>query len=156
MGKISQMIIRQMEADEMDLIVNLFEYYKDEALIEDDEWQINRVVQTIKNYSVSWNLFFRIAYEGQRPVGVIGGFVSEDPITGERVAAIQFNYLKPDYASVGNYRQLVDTFLSWTEEVKATDIKCMDIGNNLTRLDDVYENLGFRHQTISIYGKEIA
>ena len=150
------MIIRKMDPDEMDLIVNLFEYYKDEALIEDDEWQINRVVQTIKNYSLSWNLFFRIAYEGQRPIGVIGGFVSEDPITGERVAAIQFNYLKPDFASLGNYRQLVTEFVTWTEEVKANSIKCMDIGNDPTRLDEIYENLGFKRQTINIYGKEIA
>lgn len=150
------MIIRRMEPEEMDLIVNLFEYYRDEALIDEDEWDINRVVQTIKNYSISWNLFFRIAYEGTRPIGVIGGFVSEDPITGERCSAIQFNYLKPDYASVGNYKQLVDLFVEWSKEVKATNIKCMDIGNNQDRLSEVYDELNFKSQTLSIYGKEIA
>lgn len=150
------MIIRKMSPDEIDLIINLFEYYKDETDIADEDWDLARVVQTIKNYSLSWNLFFRIAYEGQRPVGVIGGFVSEDPITGERCAAIQFNYLKPDYAGLGNYRQLVDEFVSWTREVKADSIKCMDIGNDPTRLDDVYEELGFKQQKINIYGKEIA
>lgn len=145
-----------MEPDEMDLIVNLFEYYKDESLISDSDWDVNRVVQVIKNYSVSWNLFFRVAYEGTRPVGVIGGFVSEDPITGERASAIQFNYLKPNYASVGNYRQLIDQFVEWSKEVKATDIKCMDIGNCPDRLDEVYQDLGFAANTLTIYGKEIA
>jgi hypothetical protein len=145
-----------MEPDEMDLIVNLFEYYRDEALISESDWDVNRVVQVIKNYSINWNLFFRIAYEGTRPVGVIGGFVSEDPITGERCSAIQFNYLKPDYASVGNYKQLIDLFVEWSQEVKATDIKCMDIGNNPNRLEEVYEALDFTNQMLTIYGKEIA
>ena len=140
----------------MDLIVNLFEYYRDEALIPDEAWDDQRVVKVIKNYSISWSLFFRVAYEGQRPVGVIGGFVSEDPITAERVSAIQFNYLKPEFASVGNYKQLIDHFLEWSNEVQAKNIKCMDIGDNATRLDEVYEELGFTSHSLSIYGKEIA
>jgi hypothetical protein len=149
------MIIRKMDPEEMDLIVNLFEYYRDEADIADDKWDDQRVVKVIKNYSISWNLFFRIAYEGQRPIGVIGGFVSEDPITGERASAIQFNYLKPDYASVSNYRQLVTQFVDWSKEVQAESIKCMDIGDNPARLDEVYEELGFARHSLSIYGKEI-
>jgi hypothetical protein len=32
----------------------------------------------------------------------------------------------------------------------------MDIGNNPDRLSDVYEALGFKSQTLSVYGKEIA
>lgn len=150
------MIIRKMEPNEIDLIVNLFEYYKDESLISESHWDEQRVVKVIKNYSISWGLFFRVAYDGQRPVGCIGGFITEDPITAERATAIQFNYLKPDYATVDNYSQLIAEFIDWSKEQQAESIKCMDIGNNPDRLSDIYESLGFANQTITVYGKEIA
>jgi len=149
------MIIRPMEPTELDLVVNVFEYYRDEANITDEQWNLQHVVKTIKNYSITWGLFFRVAFEGSRPVGVIGGFVTEDPITGERASAIQFCYLKPDYADVGNYRQLIDAFVEWSKTVEATSFKCLDIGNNPDRLLEVYESIGITPLPIEVYGKEI-
>ena len=150
------MIIRQMEPSELDLVVNVFEYYRDETNITDEQWDLERVVKTIKHYAITWGLFFRVAFEGQRPIGVIGGFVTEDPITGERASAIQFCYLKPDYADVGNYRQLINEFIDWSKTVNATSLKCLDIGNNPNRLADVYESIGIVPLPIDVYGKEIA
>lgn len=150
------MIIRPMNPEELDLVVNVFEYYRDDANISDEQWNLQRVVQTIKHYTITWGLFFRVAYDGQRPVGVIGGFLAEDPITGEGGAAIQFCYLKPGYAELGNYRQLVDEFMTWAKSVHASSVKCLDIGNNPLRMSDIWEDLGFSTLPLEVYGKEIA
>lgn len=150
------MIIRPMNPEELDLVVNVFEYYRDDANISDEQWNLQRVVQTIKHYTITWGLFFRVAYDGQRPIGVIGGFVAEDPITAEASAAIQFCYLKPGYDDLNNYRQLVTEFYDWAKSVNASSIKCLDIGNNPDRLSDIWEGLGYYPLPIEVYGKEIA
>lgn len=149
------MIIRKMLPEELDIVANVFQYYRDEVNIPDDEYDEDRVVQTIKTYDINWNMFFNVAYEGQRPVGVIGGFLSEDPIDGQASAAIQFCYLKDSHNSLSNYRQLVEKFEEWARECKARDIKCLDIGNKPNRLNDLYRDLGYRNLPLTIMGKEI-
>lgn len=148
------MIIRQMEPREIDLVVNLFNYYRDEADI--PHYDENRVLTTVREYNIRPHLFFKIAVIGQRPVGLIGGFLSEDPVESQVAATIQFNYLIPEYATVDNYQQLVDEFESWARVVKAEQIRAFDIGNNVNRLQSVYDQLDFSPIRISIMNKEIA
>lgn len=149
------MIIRPMQPDEIDSVVVLFNYYREAARIDEDQYNEARVVQTIKTYTVNWNLFFNVAYDGQRPVGVVGGFVSEDPIEGTRGANIQFCYLVDGHASRENYQQLINKFEEWAREVKATSIKCLDIGYKPDRLKYIYETLGYSSLPLVIMGKEI-
>jgi hypothetical protein len=149
------MIIRKMLPEELDIVVNLFQYYREVVMIEDEDYDESRVAQTIKTYDINWNMFFNVAFEGQRPIGVIGGFITEDPIDGKCAAAIQFCYLLEKYASLTNYRQLVDTFEGWAREVNASSIKCLDIGNKPNRLEDLYSQLGYNKLPITIMGKEI-
>lgn len=149
------MIIRRMQPEEIDSVVILFDYYRNEALIPDEKYDEDRVVQTIRTYSVNWNLFFNVALEGQRPVGLIGGFVSEDPIDGDRCANIQFCYLVDSHHSRENYAQLIQTFESWAREVKATSIKAIDIGYKPDRLKYFYESMDFKSLPLTIMGKEI-
>lgn len=148
------MIIREMEPREIDLVINLFQHYAEQALIADID--DDRLLATIKQYCIRPNLFFNIACWGQRPVGVIGGFLSEDPVEPEVTATIQFNYLLPDYATVDNYSLLIERFRAWSQQFNCRQMRAIDIGTNMHRLTEVYQQLGFDPVTVSIMNKEMA
>jgi hypothetical protein len=150
------MIIRAMQPQEIDSVIILFDYYRESALIDDDHYDENRVIQTVREYCIRPNLFFRIALNGQRPIGIVGGFLSEDPIDTEVTATIQFLYLIPEYATIENYDQMINEFESWAEQFSVTAIRAIDIGNNPNRLSDVYAELEFDPIRISIMNKELA
>jgi hypothetical protein len=149
------MIIRPMETTEIDLVINLFNYYREEAGIPEERYDHDKVLKTIREYCIRPNLFFNVALNGRRPVGIIGGFLSEDPVDTEITATIQFNYLIPEFATVENYGQLIDIFQTWAKQFKVEQIRAIDIGNNITRLDDVYDQLGFNPIRVNIMNKEI-
>lgn len=144
-----------METSEIDLVINLFNYYRDDAGIPDDRYDENKVINTVREYCIRPNLFFHCAFIGRRPVGIIGGFLSEDPIDTEVTATIQFNYLIPEYATVENYGQMIDIFQKWAEQFSVTQIRAIDIGNRPNRLIDVYNKLEFYPVRVSIMNKEI-
>lgn len=149
------MQIRPMEPREIDSVIILFNYYRDEAGIPEERYSENKVLKTVKEYNIRSNLFFRVAFNGQRPVGLIGGFLSEDPVDTELVATIQFCYLIPEFADHINYHQLIGVFTDWARLCKATHVRAIDIGTNISRLNEVYDELDFTPVRISIMNKEI-
>jgi len=149
------MIIRSMEPREIDLVINLFNYYKDDAGISDDRYDQDRVLRTVREYNIRPNLFFRVAFNGQRPIGIIGGFISQDPIETETTATIQFNYLLDEFATVENYAELIAVFQEWAQQLGITQMRAIDIGQNISRLNDVYDTLGFDPVKVMIMNKEI-
>lgn len=149
------MFIREMQTNEIDSVVNLFNYYKEEAGVNDLRYSENRVLNTVRQYCIKPNLFFRVAYNGQRPVGFIGGFISEDPVEDEMTATIQFNYLIPEFANAENYGYLVNEFEAWARSLKITQMRAIDIGTNITRLNSVYSELEFDPIRLTLMNKEI-
>lgn len=150
------MIIRPMETNEIDLVINLFNYYREEADITEERYDQDKVIKTVREYNIRPNLFFRVAFNGRRPIGIIGGFLSEDPIDTEITATIQFNYLIPEFANIENYGLLIEEFQTWARQFHVEKMRAIDIGNNITRLNDIYDQLGFNPIRISIMNKEIA
>ena len=150
------LIIRPMEPNELDSVLILFEYYRAEADITEEKYSQDRVLKTVKEYSIRPNLFFRVAYAGLRPVGLIGGFLSQDPVEDEITATIQFNYIIPDYATIDNYSALIDSFTEWSQQFSVSQIRALDIGNRFNRLQSVYDELDFNPVRVSIMNKEIA
>ena len=150
------MIIREMETRELDPVLILFEYYRQAADISEERYDQDKVLKTIKEYCIRPNLFLRVAYIGLRPVGVIGGFLSEDPVDTEITATIQFNYLIDEYATIENYQQLIEAFQESSQQFKVEQIRAIDIGNKINRLQSVYDQLGFNPVRVSIMNKEIA
>lgn len=144
-----------MEEREIDSIIILFEYYREAAGIAEERYDENKVLKTVREYCIRPNLFFRVAFNGLRPVGLIGGFLSEDPVESEIAATIQFNFLLPEFASVDNYAQLIAEFQDWAKALKVTQMRAIDIGNNINRLNDVYDALGFDPIRVNIMNKEI-
>lgn len=149
------MIIRRMLPEELEIVGLLMQYYRDEAGIHDSEYDEDRAIQSIKNYSVNWNLFLRVAYEGSRPIGLIGGFLTESPVTKEVATGIQFMYLLEQYNSAANYKQLLDHFEEWSTKVKATSIKFLGIGTAPQSLVNALNRLGFERTPQAIMAKEI-
>lgn len=150
------MIIREMSPSEIDSVVNLFEYYRQDAGITDEKYSENRVIATVREYAIRTQLFLRVAYNGQRPVGLIGGFLSQDPVDTDLIATIQFCYLLPEFNDISNYSLLIKEFTTWAEQCKATAVRAIDIGENLSRLQDIYDELGFNIIRVAIMNKEIA
>jgi hypothetical protein len=150
------MIIREMLPRELDVVLTLFNYYCEAAAITEDKYDQDRARETVREYCIRPNLFFRIALNGQRPVGLIGGFLSQDPVETQLTATIQFLYLIPEFAEINNYQNLVDEFVAWGQQFKVTQVRAIDIGNKLDRLRDVYDELGFTPIRISIMNKDIA
>ena len=150
------MIIRELDPKDIDAVIIMFNYYRDAADIPEDRYDENRVLATLREYAIKPNLFLRVAYVGRRAVGIIGGFLSQDPIDTEVTATIQFNFLIAEYHTVDNYAEMIGSFQQWAQQFKVTQIRALDIGNNINRLDDVYDVLGFDPVRISIMNKEIS
>lgn len=91
------MIIREMLPKEIDVVLSLMRRYADEVNIDDAAWDLDRARHTVREYVIRPNLFFRVACQGLRPVGVIGGFLSEDPVESVITATIQFHYLIEEF-----------------------------------------------------------
>lgn len=144
-----------MEEREIDSVLTLFEYYREAAGIAEERYDENKVLKTVREYCIRPHLFFRVAYNGLRPIGLIGGFLSEDPVESELAATIQFNFLIPEFASVDGYAQLIAEFQNWARDLKVSQIRAIDIGNNINRLNDVYDALGFDPIRVNIMNKEI-
>lgn len=150
------MIIRPMDPREMDVVLNLFNYYKEAADISDEKWDDGKVIRTIKEYCIRPHLFFRVAFIGTRPIGVIGGFLSEDPVDSDLAATIQFCYLLPEHDDIANYAELIAEFQNWARTLGAQQMRAIDIGNNIDRLRSVYDLLDFDPIRITVMNKEIA
>ena len=92
----------------------------------------------------------------QRPVGLVGGFLSPDPVERELTATIQFLYLIPEHNQSQNYQMLTDEFESWAKQCGAGAVRAIDIGQNTNRLNDIYDQLGYDPVRVSIMNKEIS
>lgn len=149
------MIVRSMRPEELDSVLTVFEYYRDSAGIDDDDYDQDRVLGTVKEYCIRPNLFFKIALDNNRPVGIVGGFLSPDPVERELTATIQFLFLIQGYDNLDNYDQLLTEFSAWAKQCGARAVRAIDIGKNITRLNSIYSELGYRPISVSIMNKEI-
>jgi GNAT superfamily N-acetyltransferase len=147
-----------MQPTEMDITVNLFGYYRDMAVDKlpyiDDEYDTDAVVETIRNYSVLNEYCWFNAYEGQRPVGLIAGCITQPPWTNKRfIAHIDMVFLLESHRSLDNFRQLIKEFEAWARLHNCTQITAGDIGIDPDRLKVLYEHFGFKSALMMV--KEI-
>lgn len=144
-----------MQPEQIDLVINLFNYYTQAADIDPDQLDRDRILNTVREYNIRPHLFFRVAWAGQRPVGVVGSFLSQDPIETELTATIQFCYLLDDYADLDNYQQLLTSVQEWAEVNGCSAIRVLDIGQHLAKIQWVYEQLEFDRVTVTIWNREL-
>ena len=135
------MIVRKMLPQEMDVTVNLFRYYTDEADIEPDE---NALVEGIRMFASHYEYCWFNAYDGQRPIGLIAGCVTKDIYSSDLDAHINYIFLLESHRNMENFKQLVNRFEEWAKLVGAKQITAGDIGINPDRTRKLFTHLGFR------------
>lgn len=143
------MIIRKMQAGELDSTITLFEYYRDEAIQSlpriRDEYDENSVVETIKNYASHWDHCWFNAYDNTRPVGFVAGYATECPWNKSIIEAnIGFIYLLDSHKNMDNFRKLIQKFEEWAKMIKASSITAGDIGIDPERTEKLYSHFGFK------------
>jgi len=149
------MIVRPMQTQELDATVNVFGYYRDEAIGSmpeiEQEYDENSVIKTIKQYASQWNRCWFNAYEGQRPVGFIAGVLSNCPWNEKKIIAnIAFVYLIDSHKNLDNFRELMKEFEQWARSVDAEQITGGDIGINIEKTKKLYEHFGFRPVLLTV------
>jgi hypothetical protein len=143
------MIVRKMLPQEFDVTVNLFGYYRDEAIESmpkiADEYDENSVIETIRTYASQWEYCWFNAYDNSRPVGFIAGYASACPWNKEKISAnIAFIYLLDSHKNMSNFKLLLEKFEEWSRVIKASEINAGDIGINPERTRKLYEHFDFK------------
>jgi len=143
------MIVRKMLPQEFDSTVNLFGYYRDEAIESlpkiADEYDENSMLDSIRLYASNWEYCWFNAYDGTRPVGFVAGYISVCPWNKEIITAnISFIYLLESHRSLSNFKSLLNEFTAWAKIASATEITGGDIGINPERMKTLYESFGFK------------
>jgi GNAT superfamily N-acetyltransferase len=143
------MIVRQAQAQELDSILILFNYYRDEAFESIpriiDEYDEDSMIATIRTYIANHEYVWFSAMEGQRPVGFIAGYMSLVPWNNQLVVAnIAFTFLLPSHRTMENFKMLMKEFEGWARNIDAYQITGGDIGIDTERSTKLYEHFGFR------------
>lgn len=143
------MIVRKMQAHELDATVILFNYYRDEAIEAKpqiaDEYDEDSMIATIRHYAANYQYIWLNAYEGQRPVGFVAGYMSECPWNNQLVIAnIAFIYLLPSHRGMDNFKMLMKGIEEWAKTINAHQITAGDIGIDLERSQTLYEYFGYK------------
>ena len=143
------MIVRKMLPHEFDSTVVCFNYYRDEAIEAipriAEEYDENSMIETIKLYAINYEYIWLNAYEGQRVVGFIGGYLSQSPWNNQLVTAnVGFIFLLESHRTLENFRMLLNSFEEWARTCKCVEITAGDIGIDIERRKKLYEHFGFK------------
>lgn len=147
--------VKPMQPEQIDLVINLFNYYTQAADIDPQRLDRDRILITVREYNIRPNLFFRVAWSGQRPVGLVAAFLSQDPVEIEQTATIQFCYLLDEYADFDNYQQLLTAVQEWAKVNQCSAVRALDIGRHLEKIRWVYDQLEFDPVTVTILNREL-
>jgi len=142
------MIVRKMRPEEIDVTINLFRYYANEAANNNPElgaeFDEDSVIETIRTRNIHPEYVWFNAYEGTRPVGFISAGVTQAPWNKEILYAhIELIYMLESHRNMDTFRQMVDQVEQWAKNYGAQKITAGDIGVNPDRTRKVYQHLGF-------------
>jgi len=142
------MIVRKMTTTEIDVTVNLFNYYRDEAVETlpyiADEYDEDAVLDTIRNYNIQYDQCWFNLYDNQRPVGFVAGYIVAKPWSKTSlIANLQFIYVLKSHRSLEVFKQLVNEFETWARQFDVKQITAGDIGIDIERSEKLYEHLGY-------------
>jgi len=152
------MIVRPMQAEEIDSTVTICRYYADEAVESmpkiAQQFDINSVIKTIRTRSIHPQYAWLNMYDNGRPVGFISGSFTTLPWNETIVATfIDLFYILPSHRNMDNFRQLVKGFEDWAHSLNAQSVFVSDMGMAESRTTALYQHLGYNSATSLI--KEI-
>lgn len=142
------MIVRRMQPSEIDVTVNLFGYYRDEAVERlpeiNEEYDTDSVLETIRLYNSHNEYIWFNAYEGQRPIGLVAGCVTTVPWNRKiLIGHIDMIFLLESHRSLDNFKELYTAVEQWAKMCGCTKLTAGDIGINPERTKKIYTHLGF-------------
>lgn len=141
------MEIRKIHPGEINDIMLLFQQYADEATSAmpemADEIDYGALSNTVREWSIQHHMCFLAAFEGEHPIGFIGGGITKQPWSVKYSAHISLIFLSEKHRSMENFKSLVSKFEEWARIAQATKITAGDIGINIERSSKLYKYLGF-------------
>lgn len=145
------MIVKPLNPRDFDITMNLFHYYRDEAIESipkiEEEYNENTVINTIRNYAIASDSCWFNIYEGQRPVGFVAGYMVAKPWNDQQyIGHIQFIYLIETHRTLENFKMLLNNFEEWAKLAGCDEISAGDIGINVDRMKKLYSHFGFQEQ----------
>ena len=143
------MIVRKMRPEEIDLNVNLFRQYADEAKETNptlgNQYDENSVITSIRQRNINPEYCWFSLIDNARPVGFISGAITQAPWNLDIIYAhIEMIYVLKEKRNIDNFRRLVDTFEEWAINMDAVEITAGDAGINPERSKKIYESIGFK------------
>jgi GNAT superfamily N-acetyltransferase len=142
---------KHLRPQDFDITMNLFHYYRDEAIDSlpyiEEEYDENTVIETIRDYAILETHCWLNLYEGQRPVGFVGGYLVNKPWNKNiLIAHVQFVYIIDSHRNLDNFRDLLDGFKDWAKQKGAVAMSAGDIGLDTDRMRKLYEHFGFKSE----------
>lgn len=144
------MTVKRLQAPEFDITMNLFHYYRDEAIESipeiEEQYDENSAIETVREYATQASHCWLNLYDGQRPVGFVAGYLVATPWNKNRlIAHIQFIYIIETHRNLDNFRQLLEAFESWSKNnFDVKQISAGDIGINPDKMKKLYEHFDFK------------
>jgi len=138
-----------MRPEEIDVTVNLFRYYAQEAGQSDPElgaeFDADSVIESIRHRNIHPEYVWFNAYDGTRPVGFISACLTQAPWNKEiYYAHIELIYMLESHRSMDAFRKLVQQVEEWGRAYNIQKITAGDIGINVERSKKLYAHLGFK------------
>ena len=139
----SKLNIKPLRAHDVDKTIVVMEYYRDEANLPDGEYDSDAMAETIREFVIDPNHCWFNAYEGDRVVGLVAGFLMPIPWSRKVMAHVQFLYMLPSHRNLINGKQLVAHFEEWSKNLGAVKISAGDIGIATERTRAFYQQAGY-------------
>lgn len=138
-----------MRPEEIDLNVNLFRQYAEEASETNPtlgaQYDEQSVITSIRQRNINPEYCWFSLLDNGRPVGFISGAVTQAPWNLDIIYAhIEMIYVLKEKRSIDAFRRLVTAFEEWAVNMDAVEITAGDIGVNPERSKRVYESIGFK------------
>jgi hypothetical protein len=142
-----------MLAPELEATLICFKYYVEEAIEAipriADEYDEDSIVETVRNHAIDYEYCWFNAYEGQRVVGFIAGFMTQLPWNKTLIMAnCDFIYLLPTHRNLENFKSLMAEFEAWGKTINAYQMQIGDIGIDIERRQKLFEAFGFKPQLL--------
>lgn len=149
------MIIRHLRPTDINNTVILMNYYRDDAGIADEDWDVSSIVQNLKQYAIGGDHACLLAMEGDRVVGGIFGSVRKEFYNSKCAAIIHFIFLIPTHRTAANYQNLYDEFTNWSNRFGVEKVLLTDLMDNNTKLIETAEVLGFDMEKMNLFVKDV-
>lgn len=155
MGKGQLMLVRPIRVADVDAVMILLEYYRNDTNIDDEDWDTDSLLKTVKQFVISQDYIFLVAVEGQRIVGCLAGALKKEFYNNNIDAVIQLVFLLQSHRNQENYKQLYDQFEQYGQKFNARRVLLIDPFDTQTRIEPIADILGFQGRNLKVFAKEI-